>query len=322
MECFVKSILVLISLILISLPSWGLDTATFEADHCTDMVWSGRSTGYFKIQDPLFFQNSEGVHSVQRVIFENEPILLWRSPNSVVKLRVNAQKPRDFVIHNDRLWLLMGEKLMSFNERGRLQGEYRFQAGLRSKDYPHSLVVVDDKIYIAHGGIGLVSFDPENSTYSFESPLKTYQEKGRSLAISLFHDETSGALNILHTGNSEKAFNGFISFDMTSKTILQEFEYSRRKDGVIDRYGLIYGRGNQIYINNGGWIHQLKKLTDSRSKQRPRWLAIKENSGGRQSFARIRGDFLFNENSILGCGVIAPKNRGDKRVAKLFSRRL
>lgn len=317
-----KSILTLIPLIFISLSSWGLDRASLEAKHCTDMVWSGRSPGYFKIQDPLFFENSDGVHSLQKIIFENEPILLWRTPFTEVKLRTDLSKVRDFIILKDQLWLVAGERLMSFSSRGRLTGDYRFQAGLRAKDYPHSLVAVEDKIYIAHGGLGLVSFDLTSSVFTFISSLKTYQENGRSLAISLSYDQANSKLNILHTGNTEKAFNGFVTFDLGTNTLENEFEYSRRKDGVIDRYALIYGAGNNIYINNGGWIHQLKRLADSRSKQRPRWLAIKENSGGRQSFARIRGDFLFSENSILGCGVIAPKNRGDKRVAKLFSRRL
>lgn len=315
-----KSIIFISSLLFSINMTFALDRSVLEAEHCSDMVWPGRSSGYFKIQDPLFFKGVDGLHSVQKVLFQNESILLWRSPKTVVKLRGELARVRDFIIYKDELWLLSGAKLYSFSQRGLKTSEQQYRSGLSPKDFPHSLVAMDNKFYIAHGGVGLISYDPETSAFSFVSALKTFQEKGRSLAVSLAIYKGSSKLVILHAANSEAAFNGLVSFDPAMNIMEHEFAYERRKDGVVDRYGLIYTSGANIYINNGGWIHELKELTSGR--QRPKWLAIRDENADRASFIRLRGDFIFDDGSILGCGIVRPKKRGDKRFAKLFSRRL
>ncbi len=297
-----------------------LNMSTFEADHCKEMIWNVQRSGRFQVQEPLFFESEEGKHSIQRVMYNNEPIILWRTPTKVIKLGGNISKVRDFIIHEGDLWLLSREQVISFSQNGKIQGQFTFQAGLSSRDFPHSLVAVDDKFYIAHGGIGLVSFDPLTEAFSFVSAVKTEQEKGVSLAISLFYDKKSSHLVVLHTADSQWGFNGLAAFDLAGNSIVHELEYSRRRNGVIDRYALIYGHDDSIYINNGGWIHQLKKLSNSR--QRPRWLAIRDDRNGRRGYGRIRGDFLFNEDSILGCSMIVPENSGTKIKGKLISREL
>jgi len=113
------------------------------------------------------------------------------------------------------------------------------------------------------------------------------------------------------TGNTEKGFNGVIVFDPQTNQLVSSSEYNRRTAGVIDPYASIYELNGVITLNNGGWIHHVKKSELLTKKViKPTWQALPHQQNNYQQYVMIEGDLIFEDGQIKGCGKIYDRNSG------------
>ena len=105
------------------------------------------------------------------------------------------------------------------------------------------------------------------------------------------------------TGQSEKGFNGVTVFNTKTQNIENLAEYHKRRSGVVSPDARIYLNSGKVFINNMGWIHELTiDQIQTRSTVRPTWRAIALRQGNHQQYIMLKGDLVFSENQIMGCG--------------------
>lgn len=278
------------------------DLARFENETCSQIIVD-RGNGFYSVRPPLIYQaKGEDTVVLQKVKGSERPYFEFYDSLGTYRLQGNLKTIEDFVVYRGDLWVLSEGTLFQFDNEGFLLNSFRYpQTG--KHEQAQALDIRNGKLIIAHGKLGLVSFDIKKQEFSFLSPVNTWQVDGRrskAVTITWQGNLIFAALSGLQRG----AFNGLVIYDIDRNEIINEAEYRNGREGIVDPRAKIYSHEGKIYLNNGGWIHHLK-VEDllTRSNARPRWLSIPYPFGDLRRFLTIRGDFLFQKSEILGCAI-------------------
>jgi len=282
------------------------DPGLFEADQCTRMYRRLSRNGFYRLSPPLTYVTTGQRSYLQRVFLNNEWFHLF-SDNGLEEVLGGLNNVRDYLIFEDRIWLLDEFHLYEFSLEGRRIGKYTYSKRADRREKPRGLFRAGNDLYISSGRLGLIAFNLRTGKFRPIHNLNTEQEDGgKSLAVSVTGDDKK--LYILMTGNTENAFNGIVTYDLQKRDMVQTSPYNRRRHGVISPNARIYSQGDSLFINNGGWIHRFeKKELNNRRTPAPKWLSIRTQNDGRQSFLMIRGDFIFDGDQIHGCAMLDQK---------------
>ncbi|MCR9203699.1 MAG: hypothetical protein NXH75_03915, partial [Halobacteriovoraceae bacterium] len=187
---------------------------------------------------------------------------------------------------------------------GRELNSYRYAPNTSRHEKPQGMDLRGEEILIAQGTMGLISFDLKSRNFSFRHRANTLNEDGRaSMAVSVTWEGHYAYLALATA--SQGAFTGVVVIDLLTNSIVNKAAYKQHRYGVLDIEAKIYFKKGKIYINNGGWIHSFtKKDIISKEYPRPRWQGIQRDHQGRKLYARIRGDFIFDQGQIFGCGLL------------------
>ncbi len=224
--------------------------------------------------------------------------------NRHIQLYKDMRQVYDFVIYRDMFWVLADGELNVFNAGGEFVKSFSY-GGSSRYSAARGMFVYEDKLYLAYGDLGLVSFDFSTLSFNFINAVNTWQETGlRSMTTSLAIADDKVFVSL--TGLQQGAFNGVVTFDLSTQEIVNRSAYRNGREGVIDIEARIYLQNDKVILNNGGWIHRLEKSDlYRRSIARPRWLGIPYSTpDGRRVYAMIKGDFVFDGGRVLGCAFI------------------
>lgn len=297
-----KLIVIFFSLISSSLLAFDLNQ--FEKDICPRSIVPGNSPGFYSSRPALSFQEAGLITYLQKVTERGETYYRVTNDLKSFQLRSSLRKVRDFVVVDENIWLLSDDYLIEFDSFGKELGRYRYAPNTTRHEQPQGLDLRGDELLIAQGTMGLISFHLPTRKFSFRHRSYTLNEDGRaSKAVSVTW-EGNYAYVALATA-SENAFTGVVVINLDNNSIVNKAAYKQHRYGVLDIEAKIYFRNGKIYINNGGWIHTFSK-SDIVSKDfpRPRWQGIQRDHQGRKLYAMIRGDFIFDQNQIIGCALL------------------
>ncbi len=291
-------------LLVISFSTFSFDAGKFEQEQCQQTLVPGSRPGFYSVREPLVFNNGSFLTYLQKITFRDESFYVVQNDVKSYQLRSNLRKVRDFVMVDDHVWLIEQEDLIEFDGRGRELNRYRYAPILSKTQKPRGMDLRERKILLAQGSLGLLSFDLDSRTFQQLHLVNTQQENGhRSLATSVTW--VGNTAYIALTGNTQNAFNGVVVYDLQSNQMTNASGYRRYRSGVLDPYAKIYFFQNYLYLQNGGWIHELDpQELASKEFIRPKWLPIRHDHQGRNLFLRIRGDFIFDGGEIFGCALV------------------
>ena len=274
-----------------------------KKQHCQPMAQSGKTL------KPLFFQNGQDLYAIQKrangfYYFSNH-----QKGIDLYALEDKIERVSDFFVYKNSLWILSPYLLSELNlETGMILNQYPTHIYPRERrNKARGFHRIGSRVFIASGNEGLNVFNLSTRSFEGSFALNTVQEKGRSYAVHVTGERLSEVF-VLMTGATEHGFNGVTAFNFETEKIISAAEYDERRAGVIFPYGSIYMNKGKIYINNGGWIHQISKKTIFRGKKfKPTWLAIRETHETPR-YMMIDGDFIFEENKVLGCSDVSVPN--------------
>ncbi|MCF8059436.1 MAG: hypothetical protein K9K67_09080 [Bacteriovoracaceae bacterium] len=283
------------------------DPTVFENEYCSKTIVSGNRPGFYSIRSPLVFKNSGTRSYLQKITYKGETFYKYTDVLGSIPLRANLSKVKDFVVYNDHIWVIDEFDLIEFNESGRELNRFRFTQSQNKSDRPVGMDLREDLILLAHGGLGLVSFDLKTQQFKFLHGVNTTQVDGRkSLAVSVTWQGERAYVAL--TGNMQYAFNGIVTYDLSKNEVINRAAYRQVRYGVVDPGARLYVKEGSIYLNNGGWIHRFSEqdiLTAEFPK--PQWLPIPHQHNNRNMFLRIRGDFVLESDTIFGCALVERK---------------
>lgn len=283
---------------------FGFNPIQFEKDQCQQALVPGNQPGFYSVREPLVYRENGGTTILQKVTYRDESFYVVDNGVKTYQLRSDLKKVRDFVMSGTNLWLLDEEFLIEFDGRGRELNRYSFSKSISKTEKPRGLDIREDEILIAHGSLGLVSFDLNYRQFNQLDLVNTQQAKGqRSLAVSVTW--VGSMAYVALTGNTQYAFNGVVVYDLANGRMVNASGYKKHRHGVIDPYARLYFHKGSVFMNNGGWIHQLDpQELASKKFTKPKWLPIPYNFQDRNQYLRVRGDFIFENDEVYGCAIV------------------
>tara|TARA_R110002072_G_scaffold64203_2_gene159278 strand:+ start:125341 stop:126279 length:939 start_codon:yes stop_codon:yes gene_type:complete len=291
-----KTIITVVT-ILLSINNFSyIDKTTLNENNCKSLVSVDPNTGYSKTNKVLHFKDMDQEFLLQR---KSEGFEVSQVDDSTIVstilLKKELRSVRDFISFDGNFYLATSMGLLKFSH----EGEYL--SNLLSSNL-RGIAKEEGTLFLMAGREGLIAFDLQTSKILYKHSLNTSNDNGH-LSASVAVTQDTKHLFILMTGNSERGFNGILTFDKSSRRILNAAEYNKRKVGVIFPYAQIYNQDDSLYLNNGGWIHQVNKQKLSGNKKiTPKWLAIKYSDNTYPQYIMLNGDLIFQDQEILGCG--------------------
>ncbi|MBC75718.1 MAG: hypothetical protein CME64_06860 [Halobacteriovoraceae bacterium] len=250
------------------------------------------------VTPPLFFEKS----ALQRKNNQYE----FRLNSEAHILKGTTGTIKDFIIAHNHLWTVGNAGLRQFDLEGNLVKVFAHTSWQQSRhNLPRSVYFNkrNDTLYMASGKVGLVAFNLTDQRFMDTNSLNVVNENGHLSAAVAVVGDGEDTLYIAMTGNSEKGFNGVLTYSISKKQITNKAEYNKRRAGVIFPYASIYLNSDKVILNNGGWIHSLKlNQVQNRTKVKPRWHAIEYRLDDVRKFVMMAGDLIFHDDQVLGCG--------------------
>lgn len=297
---FSKKMLLLCSLMVSMSSAFALNISRFESESCPRTLIALRS-GRYLTRPALVYQGDGDLAVLQKVGAGAHAPYIYFDSQKTITLYKDIQRARDFITYRDFIWVLGDSSLFQFNRGGELVRTYTNPTSSRY-GAPKGMTLYNDKLLIAYGDLGLVSFDFTSLQFTLIHGVNTRQTDGKesmTTSVTVLNDVAYVSL----TGLQQGAFNGIVAYDLNTSKILNTAKYRNYREGVIDPTAKIYHFNGDIYLNNGGWIHRhLVKNLLSKSIARPKWLSISREVDGMRSYPMISGDFIFSNQEILGCG--------------------
>ena len=299
-----KKLLLIATLFLFTSQAFSkVDLNWLNQNYCSKLIEAGAQSGYYKINDVLHYKTNQEDYFLQRTNGKYSLSNLSLSPNPA--------PVRDFVVVEDKVYLATSKGLFEYDL---LTGKLLAQV---NRPEPHTaprglyFQASTNRLYMANEAMGLSFFDLATRKIVFVDDLQSVNSNGQqSLSIAVVGDNEDH-LFIAMTGNTEKGFNGVIVFDPQTNQLVSSSEYNRRTAGVIDPYASIYELNGVITLNNGGWIHHVKKSELLTKKViKPTWQALPHQQNNYQQYVMIEGDLIFEDGQIKGCGKIYDRNSG------------
>lgn len=218
---------------------------------------------------------------------------------------------------NLSIWALTKSQLVEFNAAGDVVNEYLIEWTGNPMWTALSMVKVGNKIVISRGAGGLIGFDLEKREIAWTNWMPG-DDEGYPSGLAVDGDKVYAA-----TATSvERGFTGIITINPENGTITRRSKYDVARWGVIDTDAKAVMHGDSLILNNGGWIHVIKRSQIESDKAiRPRWAAhvIPQDGPVNAHYMMIKGQFVIHGDQVMGCGVYTAQRDGVfVRKSKLF----
>lgn len=219
----------------------------------------------------------------------------------------NHVRLKGVIRDGDKLWVLASNSLIQMNKDG--SGIEGFEM-----DKNISMAKAQDLILVVRGGGAISAFNTKTKEIAWTSYLN---EVDGGEAVSVTFDGTNAL--VVMTGTREGGFNGVATMNLEGK-VIKTAPYDNVRAGVIDPEAIAHWHNGNLILNNGGWIHVITpKQISSGKKFRPRWVALQLGSGMSTHYMMLKGDFYFEGNTLVGCGLYNEHQDGDiVRAGGLF----
>lgn len=219
----------------------------------------------------------------------------------------------------DGIWGLSSHELLQFDTNGNFISSFSLNTHPAQANQARGMSAHAGMIFLARGRGGVAAFDSVTQKMKWETRLN---EIKNSMAINVV--AAGDKLYVIMTGTAEGGFNGVATLETQTGKVLQATPYDYRRAGVIYPETPAHMWQGKLVLNNGGWIHVLtEKDLQSAKPVRPRWVAHVVGEGQRQHYMMLKGDFFFENDTLVGCGVYHVEQGDDFTLAsKVFRVRM
>jgi len=276
-----------------------IDFDRINKTHCQNLS-SQTDDGYTYINSLHHYRANNNDYFIQAKV---DGFYLFHNNKKVLLEHLFSLK--DFIVIDQTIWTIGKDGLFKYSMSGDLIKN--IDNNLKEHEDPRSLVLdsKSKRVFMASSRRGIEVFNLNNEKITlFNSLSNINKDGGKSAAVGLDIDD-QGILFVAMSRSSQNAFDGLIALDTKTNNVIAKAQYNQRTSGVIFPHIRLYIKGSSIFLNNGGWIHKLKREDIlSNKKLRPNWLAIINNDFEVRQYLQISGDFIFQNNNIYGCSFI------------------
>ena len=202
-----------------------LTTQSLNESLCSNIVKKTSSPGFYTVHKPLTYK----YEGTQYFLHKNNLFSINQSEGVKDNHFLIDEYAVDFFIKENSVWTL-GHSL---TERDLFTGQVintyptaprKMDKRARAKGF-HNL---GDKIYIAHGHLGLVTFDLSVRKFVHVDGINTKNGRGQSSeAVSVSGDSPSQLFIAMSAWN--KGFEGITVYNASSKKIVHKMAYDKRR---------------------------------------------------------------------------------------------
>lgn len=223
---------------------------------------------------------------------------------------------RDLAIVEDELWILFDDHLNVVDRHtGREVAQVKTTIeGLSEPRHEraYEMTVAGEKIYVAHGSLGLSVINIANKKLekTFDLGLRTQKEGHWSRAVGVA--QAAGNLYLTIDGvtlqtETSKPLNGLIIFPTSNPEAYQSLPINQKDSGLISMVMSSQVQGGSLVMNNWGLVQTVPLLSLQSAKQfNIKYKATRTNFEGKVYNTEMLGDLIFSGNKFYGCGKIAP----------------
>lgn len=237
--------------------------------------------------------------SGEYVLADLEGKLIFSSPTKI----------KSVVVNGEDIWLLSSSTILHIKNDGTMIDSFEMEKSI-------SMTKAGDLLLVVRGGGTLTAFDMVQKKESWTNYLNEIPDGD---AVSVAFDGKNA--QVVFTGNRENGFNGVATVEIAAGNIIKKIPYDAYRAGVVDPDAKVRWFNNSLVLNNGGWIHVITAEQLAKGKPvKPRWVAHVVNRGMDQHYMMLRGEFFFEGNNLLGCGLYNERVDGAlERKSKLFT---
>lgn len=215
------------------------------------------------------------------------------------------------------IWALTPSQLIEFNSAGETVNEYLIEWTGNPQWAALSMAKAGKMMIISRGVGGLIGFDLEKREIAWTNWMPGDNE-GYPSGLAVDGDKVYAAV----ATSQERGFTGIITFSPETGVISKRTPYDVQRWGVLDTDAKARMHGDSLILNNGGWIHVIKRAQIESDKAiRPRWAAhvVPQNGPVNAHYMMIIGEFLIHNGQVMGCGAYTAQENGSYvRKSKLF----
>ncbi len=215
------------------------------------------------------------------------------------------------------IWALTPSQLLEFNAAGDVVNEYLIEWTGNPAWKALSMVKAGNRMIISRGAGGLLGFDLEKREITWTNWMPG-DDEGYPSGLAVDGEKVYAAV----ATSQEKGFTGIITINPADGVITKRTKYDVARWGVIDTDAKAVMSGDSLILNNGGWIHVIKReQIESEKAIRPRWaaLVIPQDGPVNAHYMMIKGQFVIHGDQVMGCGVYTAQHEGNfVRKSKLF----
>ena len=222
------------------------------------------------------------------------------------RLFENHTRLRSVVRQGETLWVLATNAIIEMKKDGTVVQGYELDKNI-------SMTLANELLLVVRSGGAITAFNTKTREVAWTSYMNEV-DGGEAVAVAF---DGKNALVVM-TGTREGGFNGVATMNLQGKVIAQSaYDY---RYGVIDPEANARFHNGNLILNNGGWIHVLTaKQLASNKKVKPRWVAHPVGTGQQAHYMMLKGEFFFEGNTLVGCGLYNVFENGDvNRMGGLF----
>jgi hypothetical protein len=212
---------------------------------------------------------------------------------------------RAIVADAGSMWALTQNQLVQIDMQ---DGHAEFTLNI---DGANSMVQFGRKLVITMGTAGLMTIDMDTHDLGWSNRLSEVDVWAGGIT-------TDGAVLYVAAATAhDKGFTGILTIDPLTGNVMKTTPYDVYRWGVIDNYAKARMVGENLVLNNGGWIHLItKKQIQDDKAIRPRWVAETVPASGQVNahYMMMSGDFLIHDGQVMGCGVYTAEE--DSRLVR------
>ncbi len=228
-----------------------------------------------------------------------------------------AASIRSIVREGASIWVLTANQIVELDTTGEVLESYDLEQSGNPSWYGLSMIQFNRKLVISRGAAGVTAFDMDTREFVWTNWFAGTDD-GFPSGLA-----TDGRVIYAASATShQNGFTGIVSLNPESGAIIRHTPYDVRRSGVLDTNVKARMHGEDLVLNNGGWIHLItKKQIESEKAIRPRWVAHMMPAEGPVGvhYMMIAGDFLMHDGQVMACGTYTAFEEGQYlRKSKLF----
>lgn len=215
---------------------------------------------------------------------------------------------RSVVVNGEDIWLLSSATILHIKNDGTMIDSFEMDQSI-------SMTKAENLLLVVRGGGTLTAFDMATKKEIWTNFMNEIQGGD---AVSVAFDGKNA--QVVFTGNRENGFNGVATVELTGGNVIKQIPYDKTRAGVIDPDAKVRWYNNSLVLNNGGWIHVITAEQLAKGKPvKPRWVASALGQGTDRHYMMLRGEFFFEGNTLVGCGLYNDRVDGAwTRFSRLF----